>query len=169
MAKKPEPEIIEPEPEDKIPELPARRPGRPLALVLDERLLRQIQSLGEMQCTINETAGALGVSHVTLLSFFSRHPEARAAFDTGREYGKASVRRAQYKMALEAPQMAIWWGKQNLGQSDKAETTTTHKQAPPEEVMKRVMELQKRIAGDKAPTVTPKVPQIKVGKGGDQK
>jgi hypothetical protein len=168
MARKPEQEILDPEPQDEIPELPARRPGRPLALVLDDRLMRQVQALGEMQCTINEAAGALGVSHVTLLAFFSRHPEARDAFQTGREYGKASVRRAQYKMALEVPQMSIWWGKQNLGQSDKVESTTTHVSMDPEERVKRVVELQKRVAERKAPTA-PAIPQIgKAGKGGDQ-
>jgi hypothetical protein len=151
--------------------LPPRRGGRPHSLEFNEQMLRQLHVLGEMQSTLKETAGALGVAHTTLLRFFAAHPEARERWETGQEYGKASVKRSQYLMAHTSPQMAIWFGKQHLAQSDKVESTTTHRQAPPEEIMKRVMELQKRLVGDKAPAVAPKIPQIalKAGKGGDQK
>lgn len=158
-------EILEPD-EVQVPPLPARRPGRPYALQNDERTMAQILALGEMQCTIEEAAGALGVAHTTLLDFFTRHPDAKRVFQDGRQYGRASVKRAQYLMAHKVPQMSIWFGKQHLGQTDKVESTTTHVNAPPEERVKRVMELQKRLS-EGAPA-TPAVPQIKAGKGGDQ-
>lgn len=161
----PEAEIVEPD-EVVIPPLPSRRPGRPYALQNDERTLSQMLALGEMQCTIDEAAGALGVAHTTLLDFFTRHPEARQAFDRGRLYGRASVKRSQYMMAHKVPQMSIWFGKQHLGQSDKSETTTTTIDMPPEERVRRITELQRRIS--ERPPAVPQIP-IKAGKGGDQK
>jgi len=159
-------EIIEPD-EVVVPPLPARRPGRPYALQHDARTMAQILALGEMQCTIEEAAGALGVAHTTLMDFFARHPDAKDTFYDGRQYGRASVKRSQYLMAHKVPQMSIWWGKQNLGQSDKVESTTTHVNAPPEERIKRVVELSKRLA-EKSPAA-PAIPQIgKAGKRGDQ-
>lgn len=158
--------IIEPD-EVVVPPLPARRPGRPYALQNDERTLAQILALGEMQCTIEEAAGALGVAHTTLLDFFTRHPNARQVFQDGRQYGRASVKRSQYLMAHKVPQMAIWFGKQHLNQSDKQETTTTVVSRDPEEIVKRVNELQKRLTERKP--AAPAIPQIgKAGKGGDQ-
>ena len=63
--------------------------------------------------------------------------------------------------------MAIWWGKQHLGQADKNENVTTTINAPPEERIKRVVELSKRLA-EKSPAA-PAIPQLgKAGKRGDQ-
>jgi len=154
-----------------IPEDVTRGPGgrKPL-LEPDERTLRQIKSLAAMQCTQEEAAASLGVSTRTFKTFIGKHEDVRAAWEDGREMGKVSVRRAQFKMAQEVPQMAIWWGKQHLNQTDKTESTTTHVNVPPEEIKKRVLELQRRIAGDKP--VAPAIPQITVKAGktrGDQK
>jgi hypothetical protein len=54
-----------------------------------------------------------------------------------------------------------------LNQSDKQETTTTVVSRDPEEIVKRVTELQKRLTERKP--AAPAIPQIgKAGKGGDR-
>lgn len=50
----------------------------------------------------------------------AEHEEARTAFDDGRLEGFVSLRRKQFAMAEKNPTMAIWLGKQYLGQSDKS-------------------------------------------------
>ena len=79
----------------------------------------------EMACqliaTLEETAGLLGVSADTL--------EARVKEKYGKKFfevlselsgpSKVSLRRTQFKMAQTNPALAIWLGKQYLGQSDK--------------------------------------------------
>ena len=152
-----------------IPEDVTRGPGgRKPILEPDERTLRQIKSLAAMQCTQEEAAASLGVSTRTFKYFIGKHEEVRAAWEDGREVGKVSVRRAQFKMAQEVPQMAIWWGKQHLGQADKSENVNTTVDITPEERVKRVVELQKRVAERKAPAA-PAIPQIgKAGTGGDR-
>jgi hypothetical protein len=66
----------------------------------------------------------LGVARKTFEAFLHREAEAREAWDNGVLKGKASVRRAQFKL-LEAGNatMAIWLGKQLLGQRDNIEHT----------------------------------------------
>ena len=152
-----QPEIIEPAEEDLLDLPPRSKGGRPYALVDSEKTRKQIWALGELHCTVEEAAGALGVGHTTLRHFFDRHPEIKDIFDNGRMYGKSSVKRAQYIMAHRVPQMSIWWGKQNLNQADKSETTQKVIDATPESTIDRVVELQRKarqLAG-KAPEDTP--------------
>ena len=61
----------------------------------------------------------LGVARSTFEQFLQREEKAREAWDNGVLKGRASVRRAQFKL-LEAGNatMAIWLGKQLLGQRD---------------------------------------------------
>jgi hypothetical protein len=132
-----------------LPEEPASRSnnpdGRPPLLNPDERTLRQIKSLGGLQCTIEEAAASLGVSRRTLYVFFEKYPEAHEAWHAGRELGRVSVRRAQYKMAQTNPTMNIWWSKNNMGQTDKVETTQTIVTITPEERLARIRELQGKL------------------------
>ena len=82
-----------------------------------------LQGLAEIQCTAEECAGVLGVSvdtidrrlkdegHGGFADFYKKHADS----------GKASLRRAQWRMAIEEnnPTMLVWLGKQVLGQRDK--------------------------------------------------
>jgi hypothetical protein len=82
--------------------------------------IEQLRALGSIQCTQEEAAAVLRVSRATLWRFFVAYPEAVEAFDEGKEEGKASLRRAQFKSALAGnAAMQIWLGKQLLGQRDK--------------------------------------------------
>jgi len=82
--------------------------------------LDRLRALGSIDCTREEAAAVLRVGRTTLYEFFRKFPEAVEAFEEGREEGKASLRRAQFKSALNGnTAMQIWLGKQLLGQRDK--------------------------------------------------
>lgn len=90
------------------------KPGRPRKQI-DENLLFR---LARIHCTLPEIAAALDISVRTLRSNYCR------TIKRGRKAGKASLRRVQYRMALKGnPTMAIWLGKQLLGQRDRHEHT----------------------------------------------
>jgi hypothetical protein len=88
-------------------------------LLPDEATLKQVESLGKIQCTTKEAAAVLGVTEKTFIEFLQRSEKARETFEFGKENGKASLRRAQLKLAMEGnPTMLIWLGKNLLGQKD---------------------------------------------------
>lgn len=86
--------------------------------VIDAELVR---ALAEIQCTHEEIAHVVGCSVDTL----ARRGFA-ALINKARETGKTSLRRQQFRLALDGnPTMLIWLGKQYLGQKDKSEHDTT--------------------------------------------
>lgn len=97
--------------------------GRP-RYKLNELGISIIEKLASFMCTEEEIASFLGVSVETL----KRQENADAFADClkkGREKGKASLRATQFKLAKSNPTMAIWLGKQYLGQKDIIEDDTT--------------------------------------------
>ena len=94
------------------------RPKGSTKLQCNAAILKRIRGLAGIQCTQKEAATVLGVCSETLRSFFDRHKKAQEAWEFGRDIGKASMRRFQIKQAEHNPTMAIWLGKQYLGQSD---------------------------------------------------
>lgn len=99
-------------------DVPGKRGPKP-KLVLSEALLEQLRALGGIQATVEECAAVLKVSLRTLQNFFADHPEAKDAHEAGKENGKASLRRAQFQLALNGnATMQIWLGKQMLGQRE---------------------------------------------------
>src|ERR1700731_4696335 len=95
--------------------------GRKPKLVCDEDTILKIRHLANIQGTKEEAAGALLVSERTFSLFLHGHIKAREAWDLGRHEGRASLRRVQWKLAQRSPTMAIWLGKQCLGQTDKTQ------------------------------------------------
>lgn len=94
------------------------------------RPLKQIdqstfEELCKIQCTLVEIAGVLRVSEDTVERWCKRtYKESFAeAYKKHSAEGRTSLRRAQFRMAEKNPALAIWLGKQYLGQSDKVETT----------------------------------------------
>lgn len=71
-------------------------------------------------CTLDEIAGFFDCSPDTIENWCKR--EFKQSFsDTYKKYsskGKISLRRYQFKLAETHPAMAIWLGKQYLGQKD---------------------------------------------------
>jgi len=95
---------------------PKKKVGRPQA----EIDLEQVERLAAIDCTEPEIAAVLGIDYATWKRHKKRNPDIKDTVDRGKENGKASLRRLQWKTAQEGnPTMQIWLGKQRLGQQDK--------------------------------------------------
>ncbi len=92
--------------------------GRPRKLHPDEQTLATVRGLAGIMCTLKEAA-FMQVSEPTFLKFKEDHPEVQEAWDQGKESGKASLRRKQFKLADTNATMAIFLGLNYLGQEDK--------------------------------------------------
>ncbi len=90
--------------------------GRPLAKIDKETF----EKLCAMQCTREEVCDFFEISEKTLNSWCMRtYSETFSpVFKKKRSKGKISLRRTQFKLAETNVTMAIWLGKQYLGQSD---------------------------------------------------
>ena len=89
--------------------------GRP-KIQLDERQIRELASIG---CAMTEIACIVGVHVDTLRDNYSR------AIDEGREHGKVSLRRAQWKAAIGGSvPMLIWLGRFYLQQREEMTLTS---------------------------------------------
>ena len=85
------------------------------------------ENLCNMQCTLEEIAGFFKCSKDTIERWCERTYEEGFA-DTYKKYsqnGKISLRRYQFKLAEKNASMAIWLGKQYLGQTDVGIVTST--------------------------------------------
>lgn len=87
--------------------------GRPKKAI-DYKL---VERLGKIMCTEEEIANMLEVSVRTL----QRDKEFCRIYKKATENGKMSLRRTQFKLARTSASMAIFLGKQYLGQTDKVE------------------------------------------------
>ena len=85
--------------------------------------LRQVEELGKIQSTLPELAAVVGCGLSTVKDRLENDPEFSAAYKSGLEAGKSSLRRLQWKAALGGNiTMQIWLGKQYLGQRDQQRT-----------------------------------------------
>ena len=73
-----------------------------------------VEKLSKIQCTQQEIANFLGLSVRTL----QRDSEFCRIYKKGQDSGRMSLRRMQFKLAEKNATMAIWLGKQYLGQRD---------------------------------------------------
>jgi len=81
---------------------------------------KQFENLCELQCTLDEIAMFFNCSSDTIERWCMREYKSSFAdiFFIKRGAGKISLRRAQFELAKKNPTMAIWLGKQYLGQKD---------------------------------------------------
>lgn len=85
--------------------------------------LEQFKKLCAMQCTLGEIAGFFDCSEDTIENWCKREQKSNFS-DTYKTYssaGKISLRRYQMKLAEKNAAMAIWLGKQYLGQKESPE------------------------------------------------
>ena len=84
---------------------------------------KQFEQLCALQCTKEEICGWFEVSDKTLDSWCKRTYRASFSevFRQKRGAGKISLRRNQWRLAEKNANMAIWLGKQYLGQKESAE------------------------------------------------
>ena len=88
---------------------------------------KQFENLCAIHCTKDEIASVLDCSPDTIEKW-CKHTYGDTFTATYKKYqgiGKMSLRRMQFKMAERSASMAIFLGKQYLGQTDKIEQTVT--------------------------------------------
>lgn len=81
---------------------------------------KQFENLCKMQCTKTEIASWFGVNDRTLLRWCEETygTDFVTIYEQKKEGGKIALRRYQLQLAEKNPTMAIWLGKQYLGQKD---------------------------------------------------
>ena len=102
-----------------------KKGGRPQAIEPDAKTLKLIAGLGNIQATTRECAAVMGVSHQTFLATLQRHPEIAEALEQGKENGKVSLRRTQFRLAEKNAGMAIFLGKNILDQTDRQDINSS--------------------------------------------
>ena len=109
-------------------------PGKP-ACAID---VNQLEKLAALHCTIDEAAAFFGCSKRTMLRYLdetSRDPMYREAWERGRQNGKSSLRRLQWKHAngtgSSAVTMTIHLSKHWLGETEKSLVEMTGREGGP--------------------------------------
>lgn len=103
----------------------------------------QFESLCKLQCTLAEISGFFKCSDDAVISWCKRTYDQTfaSAYKTYSQDGKISLRRMQFRLAEKNSAMAIWLGKQYLGQTDKQELVVTG--AESKEAMDKYLEVVK--------------------------
>ena len=93
----------------------------------------QFEKLCYLQCTEEEVCDFFEITDKTLNNFCKREYGATFSevFKQKRGKGKISLRRAQFALAKKNATMAIWLGKQYLGQKDVQVLDATLKEETP--------------------------------------
>lgn len=99
--------------------IPDTSRGRKDIAEYDEELIR---NLAEHGCTIYEIAHICGFSESHFHEMKKRYPGIQQAINEGKAHMHRSIRQKQIEVALDGnPQLLIFLGKAELGQSDKME------------------------------------------------
>lgn len=82
---------------------------------------QQFENLCGIQCTLVEISSFFKVSEDTIQRWCKKtyKDDFTTVFERYRSNGKISLRRSQWRQAEKNPTMAIWLGKQYLGQKDE--------------------------------------------------
>lgn len=80
--------------------------------------LTSMEELSVLQCTYDEAAAFFKMSRTTFIARLDEDPKLREAWQAGKDRGLISLRRIQFKLAKRNAGMAIFLGKQYLGQRD---------------------------------------------------
>lgn len=95
--------------------------GRPKVSISQE----QFEKLCGLQCTLEEIASFFDCCDDTINNWCKKTygDSFSVVYKNKSASGKISLRRYQFKLAEKNPSMAIWLGKQWLGQKDNTEVT----------------------------------------------
>lgn len=94
----------------------------------------EIRRLSKLHVSEAEAAAYLGVTKKKFAEILQRDKKARRAWEEGRELGKLGLRRKQLRLADRSTSMAIFLGKQWLGQSDVSVTEISGRDGGPVEM-----------------------------------
>lgn len=114
---------------------------------------KQFENLCGLQCTLEEICGWFDVCSDTLEAWCKRTYKRSFSevFAQKRGAGKISLRRSQWRLAEKNATMAIFLGKQFLGQRDNIDVTVSDaKGIALDELEKMVMEDDERGSGSAA-------------------
>lgn len=122
------------------------RTGRPKKNI-DQK---QFESLCGLQCTLEEICGWFGITDKTLNSWCKKtyNKTFSEVFKEKRSTGKISLRRNQWRLAEKNANMAIWLGKQYLGQKDQVETTIAEGTVQDDGLSASLRELARSLKSD---------------------
>lgn len=87
--------------------------------------LSDIRQLAALQCTEAEAASFFNISTKKFKEILSKFPDVADAWEQGKNLGKTTLRRKQLRLASTSSAMAIFLGKQMLGQKDVNTTELT--------------------------------------------
>lgn len=116
---------------------------------------KQFENLCGLQCTLEEICGWFDVTDKTLDGWCKRtyHASFSEVFRQKRGAGKISLRRSQWRLAEKNTTMAIFLGKQFLGQRDSVDVAVTDaKGIALDELEKMVMQNDADTSGGTADT-----------------
>ena len=116
---------------------------------------KQFENLCGLQCTLEEICGWFDVTDKTLDGWCKRtyHASFSEVFRQKRGAGKISLRRSQWRLAEKNATMAIFLGKQFLGQRDSVDVAVTDaKGIALDELEKMVMQNDADTSGGTANT-----------------
>lgn len=101
----------------------------------------QFEKLCNIQCTLDEIAGWFNCSSDTIERWCEREigSSFADAFKVYSANGKISLRRTQFKLAEKSYAMAIWLGKQYLGQRDHVEVAAPGAESAIEQIAKQLL------------------------------
>ena len=86
--------------------------------------IKLVAYFGRINCSIRDMADYFDVAASTMHKFLEDNPEAKEAFVRGKGKMRVSIRRKQYEALIAGSvPMAIFLGKQELDQTDKARQT----------------------------------------------
>lgn len=111
---------------------------------------KQFENLCGLQCTLEEFCGWFNVTDKTIDSWCKRTygKHFSEVFREKRGTGKISLRRSQFQLAQTNATMAIWLGKQYLGQRDQIETTIAIDKAKEDALSRSLRELAEDLTSD---------------------
>ncbi len=90
-----------------------------------------VERVGRLQCTVREAAAFLGIRVTTMSSLLKKDKRIRDAWERGKSLGLLSLRRKQMRLSGVNAQMAIFLGKNYLGQRDVTTTQLTGEDGGP--------------------------------------
>lgn len=122
--------------------------GRPRKEI-DQKIF---ENLCGLQCTETEILSWFGITDKTLNSWCKRTygKSFSEVFKEKRGKGKISLRRTQWQLAEKSASMAIWLGKQYLGQSDNPMPGLAEEEKKDDALSMSLKELAKTLESDEA-------------------
>lgn len=111
---------------------------------------KQFERLCALQCTKEEICSFFETSDKTLERWCKRTYKKGFSeiFREKRKLGNISLRRTQFRLAEKSASMAIWLGKQYLGQKDAPENGDLNSVARDDALSKSLKELGKELESD---------------------